>query len=376
MRSRYFLLMSVVSCVALAQDSRPFCSWLDADLAARVPRLRTLMADALHQEKPTGRLRNDPVVEGHPTMFTGSYDRHSNIAAWWALLNWARRIGDRAELDRLMGQFTIASLANERAYVEGSREKALLGAYAEAWLFLLLDEVARDTASDDLRMSARGFAASIEDRLLTFAEQAPDPGVDDGASRPASRPASRTTTRVATRRIPRDQWMSGTYDSALWPLILVQLGHPTRPETAARVRAIFQRRLPEIAAVLAARATTSRPVNTYEFLHLPAVAALGARLSGSDAANASVRPFVPPAFVPPPATITLGNCHLLGAQISVLWPLGFDAGGGADAARAAFQARLRLCMEREEAWAGPFVTVSHWVPQFLYLGLWLADGRG
>jgi hypothetical protein len=166
--------------------------------------------------------------------------------------------------------------------------------------------------------------------------------------------------------------MSGTYDSPIWPLILVELGGPTSRETKAQLRRFREGRIAETAALFAARSAASRPSNDYEFLQLSALLAL---VGGLDAGGeAHLRAFVPEAFRPPPERITLANCHMLGAQLSATWPPALDAGRGSDAARAAFEARLRLCLERKDAWDGPFNTVAHWIPQFVYFALWLADG--
>lgn len=373
----------VFATLAEAQESRPFCAWLAPDLAAKVPRVLTLMREGLHQEKPSGRPRSDAVAGGPQTLFTGSYDRHSNIAAYWSLINWARRSADERERRNLMTVFSVDALARERAYVE-TIPRGMVGPYGEAWLFLLLREIARNAGSPELRAAADAFAESLEDRLLTYAEEAPRPGTVDAQSRPreraesrpagnGSRPDSRSASRPVSRRIPRDQWLSGTYDSALWPLILVELGGPMRSETPVQLRRLRAGRLPETAAAFAARTAASRHANTYEFLQLSALLALA---DGLDA-GADVRShgFVPEAFCPAPEKITLGNCHMLGAQLSATWPLALDAARASAGARAAFEDRLRLCLEREDAWDGPFLTVSHWVPQFVYFALWLADGR-
>jgi len=43
-------------------------------------------------------------------------------------------------------------------------------------------------------------------------------------------------------------------------------------------------------------------------------------------------------------------------------------------ARARYEEHLAHFLAREDLWAGDFDSSSHWLPQYLWIGLWLADG--
>ena len=56
------------------------------------------------------------------------------------------------------------------------------------------------------------------------------------------------------------------------------------------------------------------------------------------------------------------------------WPDAWDAGRGDECARARYEEHLAHFLAREDLWAGDFDSSSHWLPQYLWIGLWLADG--
>ena len=66
------------------------------------------------------------------------------------------------------------------------------------------------------------------------------------------------------------------------------------------------------------------------------------------------------------------RCH---AELSRLWPYAVDAHRGIAGADPAYQERTREILARTELWADDFTVVSHWVPQFLWIGEWLRRGR-
>ena len=40
-----------------------------------------------------------------------------------------------------------------------------------------------------------------------------------------------------------------------------------------------------------------------------------------------------------------------------------------------FHERMYALLERRDLWAEDFRSVTHWIPQYLWFALWLADGR-
>jgi hypothetical protein len=68
----------------------------------------------------------------------------------------------------------------------------------------------------------------------------------------------------------------------------------------------------------------------------------------------------------------MGTTHLLGVHVTRLWPLAIAARDDAGAA-ALLDRELSAYLEREELWNGDFAVVSHWMPQFVWVALWLAE---
>ena len=74
------------------------------------------------------------------------------------------------------------------------------------------------------------------------------------------------------------------------------------------------------------------------------------------------------------------TCHLLallhdlGLVVTSYWPLAASAGRGDSGARHRLMELLDAFMSSVD-WCGDFMLTSHWVPQFLFMALWLACGR-
>jgi hypothetical protein len=77
---------------------------------------------------------------------------------------------------------------------------------------------------------------------------------------------------------------------------------------------------------------------------------------------------------PLPGSVTLRDTHTLGTWISRLWPLAIAARTDAKA-REVLDAEIARYMQRTELWDGDFQVISHWIPQFLWFTLWLAEPR-
>lgn len=354
MRFRLIAGFLVIAALTPSQASRPVGAILDDDLAAKLPRMRVLMKEGLDRER---RVKPDSRVTSRPkeSIFRGSYDRHSNIAAHWALLSWARRTSDAAETKAILGRLGPEALEAERDWVEASRANP----YADAWLLLLLREIGR--TSDDARVLAlaRDLTEKTEARLLKYLSDCPAAGPGEPESAPESR------TPRPPQRIGR--WTSGAYDSPLWAMLVLQLSPPAGVDRRTQVEGLRVDRVP---AVRALPDREGRPLA--DFLWVDSMLWMSDALA--DCA-APLSDYTLPDYVPPRPKITLGNCHSLGCEVVKLWPLAWKTSAGDAGARKAFNDRLRMCLEREDAWDGPFATVSHWVPQFVYFAVWLAEGR-
>jgi len=73
--------------------------------------------------------------------------------------------------------------------------------------------------------------------------------------------------------------------------------------------------------------------------------------------------------------ITASNAHTAGRAMVRIWPFAIEAQMGDPAACARFQTRLSEMFARPDQWRDDFATVAHWVPQFMWMGMWLDRGR-
>ena len=146
----------------------------------------------------------------------------------------------------------------------------------------------------------------------------------------------------------------GSHQSWLFAFLLLQLSAPS-PPIRARLDALFPR-------IDAARPGIARARHTdYDFLFLPAVLRVidkTHRLPASDRYRHSTRPKW--------QSLEAHNCHTAGAGIVRLWPLAFDG---------KYSRALERVWPKREQWQGDFHLVSHWVPQFIWLGLMLERGE-
>lgn len=329
-------------------------------LAAARPRLQALLLAGIEQTTPSANLWRR---QGQPTIFDGSYDWHSCIAAHWALLCMARVHGDSALAARIAERLSPAALEQERklfrdpAGNERAREAApadvdapratrarrFFVPYADAWFLLVLAELQRVPGRDDEAL--RALRAETEHRLLTWlATNAVPPGSTEEAD------------------------LRGDYRAWLFPLLALQLAGTSDESRSARLATLLREQL----APRRERFAAARVQPRGDFLDVRALHALVERLDGACAAPIAYE--VPAAFEALPESVSLRDCHVLGRLLSATWPLAVD-GLHDPRARAAFEARHVEVLAREELWADDFVVVAHWIPQFLWLGLWLAQGR-
>jgi hypothetical protein len=362
-----FCALLVAAAGAGQAASRPVGSALDEDLAASLPRVRELMVEGLRRAEPSSPTFAEIMARPNRTLFKGSYDRHSNAAAHWALLSWARRERDEAAIRFVLGPFTAEGLRAERAFIAACGQRSEVRPYDDAWLLLLWREVAKTAADPETAALARGLADDTGKRLLAYVVE---------CGKRASRDAAAESRAASSRRIlgdrrpmaPSPSWSSGAYDSPAFALLVLLLAPPEDEDLRGAVVRARDEYLP-----VARAAHRAQPRGSSDFLWPEALFALSGALEREP--GGSLSGYVLPPHDPPPRTITLANCHTIGREIVKLWPVAFGAGAGDPGARKAFNERLRICLSRGETWRGPFLTVSHWVPQFVYFATWLADGR-
>ena len=311
---------------------------LSDDLAAAVPRLVALMREGIDTRSP-----NSSWARRHEagSVFDGSYDWHSCVIAHFALLTHARLEQDTELAAHVLERLDGATLRGEAALLAGrDPRRSITFPYDEAWLLMLLAELERHEAADVV--SAREVRLEVEARVLDHLERADFP---DGF---------------------RDVRFCGFYRSWLFSYLLLDLSGPVGDGAAGRLRALRAQKLDPVREAVAAHTSS----HDWDFLWLPAILALADRADpevpdGEYAAGGAGAL---------PEGVTIATVHQLGVFLTRLWPCAYDGARGDAEAWAAFEAGTRALLAREDLWAQDFAACSHWVPQYMWLGYWCANG--
>lgn len=307
----------------------------------RLDDLVATMAAGLDTAEPSAHFTRRMEAE---TVFDGSYDWHSCVIAHWALLTHARVMGDAAASAELCSRLSPEALAREPELL-ATRDRRLRGTapYDEAWLCMLLAERERHATTAAERAALLAVRARQERRVVDQLASSPFP---EGIP-PVERGGS---------------GFCGFYRSWLWAWLLLHWSGPVDPRTAVLLeRWRVERVEPQREAIEALSGS-----HGYDFLSVPAVLAL------VDRAHGSPRPYAAPAFEGWPQEVELRTVHVLGLELCRVWPCAAD--GGASSQRT-WRDRTASLLARDDLWRGDFAVVSHWVPQFLFLGWWLQHGR-
>ncbi len=252
---------------------------------------------------------------GSGLIFTGNYDWHSSVHGHWALLSMARLTSDAALENQIGARLSPENLQKEREFLFDAPNLAFELPYGRAWLNLLLAELG-ERANRATEIAP--FRAQVEGQLLDWLE-------------------------THSFESPLFQRAAASHNSWLFALFLLQLS--ISPRNKARLAAI-QERVTDFKTRVA-----NRPIDGYDFLHLPSLLAL---------VEDAQYDFNSPTM----GTVEMQNCHNAGAAATQLWPLALSN-------PVQFERELASIMVRPELWRDDFHMVSHWVPQFLWMGIWL-----
>jgi len=340
------MLPALLLALPLAQGAEPL---VEPRLREVVPRLRDLMLAGIDTKEPNRAIHKRALRKvGGETIFDGSYDWHSNLCAHWALLVIART-DDDDELDALLlDRLTPTALEHERELArELNSEMLLTFPYDHGWMLMLLAELERHF--DPVPVSLRDFRLETEERILRWLETSPFPENDDPQF-------------LGGRRF------IGFYRSWLFAWLQVSLAGPVGERTAEKLAVLARERIAPHRAAIAAHDDP----HDWDFLWLPAVLALVEDL-GTFAEAPTTYPTS--ADVELPTHVRLSDVHVMGVEITKLWGLAVSMRRGDGQARAAFHERFLKILARSDLWEEDFEVVTHWIPQFLWIGIWVADGR-
>lgn len=332
-------LLLAAQLAAAPQDPDPVQKpSVELNLEDALPRLIGLMRAGIDVTDPNNGWFHGAGLE---SCFDGSYDWHSCVIAHFALLNHARVHAD-AELARFMlDRLTPRVLKAEQALLEDRGSSgSVTYPYDEAWYLMLLAELARHAGVDQEQI--RALREAHEDKLLDFLEASDFP-----------------------EGVPKVDFC-GFYRSWLFAYLLVTLSHPIAPDSPARLARLHREKLQPAREKL----TQRRDAHPWDFLWLPAVLALVDRVARPDERS----PYEPGLGQPLPDEVNISTVHQLGVSLSRMWPCAYDGGCGDELARERYMQATLALLAREDLWATDFAACSHWVPQYIWLGMWFAEG--
>ena len=260
-------------------------------------------------------------------VFTGCYDWHSSVHAHWALLSMARLTSDDKLRAKVLARLSSSVLAHERGLLSDPSNAKFEIPYGQAWLLLLLKEMTRGKVSM-IDGSVSTLRQETEARLLDWLESSPFP---DGKP---------------------EQPFRGDHPSWIFAYWLFLLTDPS-PEILERLKKLRVQKIDPVRAQIRKAVSTPR-----DFLFIPAILALVEQSVGYEEGP-------PVAFYSP---LDKANAHTAGAAMVRIWPYALRD-------RTLFKSRLAEMFDRPDQWKDDFELVSHWVPQFMWMGMWLAAGR-
>jgi hypothetical protein len=210
--------------------------------------------------------------------------------------------------------------------------------YGQSWLCLLLDELlAVADLATEARIAAGNLREETEARVLRYLQEAPFPELPD-----------------APRRF------CGTHRSWLFAVWLLSMSCSSL-ETVGQLRRLLETKCTPMILIEVAQYEPA----AHDFLHLPALLAL--LVPAMDYHVGTGSPPDEPALLSP---ITAINCHSPGHALVSVWPHAARASVSPTSAER-YRRRLHYIFSRKEQWQSDFATVSHWVPQFMWMAMYL-----
>ncbi len=266
--------------------------------------------------------------------FGGCYDWHSAVHGHWALISIARVMGNTDLQQRIVSRLDDATLRAEADFLQ--TDPTFEVPYGRAWFLLLLRELKHIQPGSRVRGEAEDEAQRF---LLDWLEQSPYPESSSG--------------------------FSAAHSSWLFTYMLFLMSRPSARAVIDRLAALRESKIEPNR-----RQLWEVQHSSWDFMYLPAVQAVVDRLDPGDRVPIEPYPLEQSASLCT-SPVDRSTAHSAGAAAVHLWPLAMESHRGNLAARSAFHARFDQIFARTDLWAGPFEHVSHWVPQFLWMAIWL-----
>jgi hypothetical protein len=323
------------------------------DRVGQIAWLRDSIERSLTQTEPNDTYKHG---SGPDHVFNGNIDWHSSVHAHWALLSMARATHDAALEARVLQRLTPAAFAAEAARLAQSPpDPAMELPYGQGWLLMLFHELDRHPGSAGASPEGQALRRATEERVLAYLEHSAFPEGKRGG--------------LLTRNDP--SYFSREHTSWLFAYWLLKLSQPSEV-VAERFARLSARVEAQHAALL--KQTVNGPK---DFLYLPAVLWL---VDHAAPVGEPQWAYAEPLSPLPSRPVTTNNAHQSGAVMVSLWPYAVQSALGDRASCEHFNAVFDRLISQPEYWrfdpATPstFVSVGHWIPQFMWMGILLEQG--
>lgn len=310
--------------------------------------------DALAEVIQRDLLKVDPeqvkLLSSFPdSPFNGSLDWHSAVHGHWALLTMARLTGDDDRRKFVTKRLTEEVLERERQYLRDNPR--FERPYGRAWLLLLLRELERVPETDKEFLA--NFRREVFEDVLGYLEK---------------------IVPKSAEQVPENEF---AHDGFFINAFLASLASPTGSPERARLEGLLQR-------VPAAFRENIQFVKTkpFDFVFPPALLASLDRLGEKKvppyrprhAPIGSMRQ-VPATKLQKQQRPPIKDDHWAGLLAISAWPYALESARGDALACNYYRARTEQFFAEKNEWTDDF-GVSHWVPQMIWMGMWLEMGRG
>lgn len=264
-------------------------------------------------------------------LFAGSFDWHSCVHAHWALLSICRYRHSDELHEFLRARLTRDAIEREWSFLSQHADFEL--PYGRAWLLLALDEALRHP---DIGVPwARPIRDEAWREIHGWLHDSPFPEQSDR--------------------------FAGDHGSWLFSLFLLILTSTRTTSELHACTALYMERVEPVHHLLRDHAPGGR-----DFIDMPALlATIRALIGHSEPSEHELSD---------PLEVEFDHCHSYGRMAVRLWPYAVVAARDHDAA-SRLDYFLSRIQERPELWTEDFPSISHWVPQFLWMALWLAMER-
>jgi len=261
-----------------------------------------------------------------PGIFEGSYDWHSSVHAHWTALSVFRVLGQPTQ--ELLERFTVKAIGDERQRLNKYPSFEL--PYGQAWLLLLLRE-----------LQNHELPTAVQEQLLLLKNET----------------LARITRYLVGVEFPDgyNASCSGTYRSWIMAYMLTDRSEWLDEDTH---RKLHQK----------ATSANCPMKSSYDDFQSP-----GSILSIVTGVTApKPTPFSVLLTFPHPIRRPYG--HEVGRIVTEYWPLALQARTDPEAHNKFYQF-VDQFVAQKELWATNFEGVGHWIPQFLWFGIWLELGQ-